>query len=153
MRSRMTYDKHEIKEIIDKCDACFLAMVDPEGKPYVLPFNFGYENDTLYLHSDQKGKKMDVLKNNPNVCVAFSTDHKLFFRHETVACSYGMDYRSVLAYGKVVFIEDYDEKVRVLNIIMRKYAGKEFRYNTPAVNNVAVYKVEITKIEGKVSGS
>lgn len=153
MRSRMTYDKFEIKQIIDKCDSCFLAMVDQEGKPYLLPFNFGYQDDTIYLHSDPNGKKIDILKNNPDVCVAFSTDHKLFFRHETVACSYGMDYRSVLAYGKIVFIEDYDEKVKVLNIIMRKYAGKEFNFNAPAVNNVAVYKVEISKIEGKVSGS
>lgn len=149
----MTYDKFEIKQIIDKCDCCFLAMVDQEGKPYVLPFNFGYEDDTIFLHSDTKGKKIDILKTNPNVCLAFSTDHKLFFRHETVACSYGMDYRSVLAYGKVVFIEDFDEKVRVMNIIMRKYAGKEFSFNAPAVNNVAVYKVEVSKIEGKVSGS
>ncbi len=153
MRSRMTYDKFEIKQIIDKCDSCFLAMVDQEGKPYLLPFNFGYEDDTIYLHSDPKGKKIDILKNNPDVCVAFSTDHKLFFRHETVACSYGMDYRSVLAYGKVIFIDDYDEKMKVLNIIMRKYTDKEFSFNAPAVNNVAVYKVEISKIEGKVSGS
>lgn len=149
----MTYDKFEIKQIIDKCDSCFLAMVDQEGKPYLLPFNFGYEDDTIYLHSDPKGKKIDILKNNPDVCVAFSTDHKLFFRHETVACSYGMDYRSVLAYGKVIFIDDYDEKMKVLNIIMRKYTDKEFSFNAPAVNNVAVYKVEISKIEGKVSGS
>jgi len=149
----MTYDKFEIKQIIDKCDSCFLAMVDQEGMPYVLPFNFGYEDDTIFLHSDTKGKKIDILKNNPNVCLAFSTDHKLFFRHETVACSYGMDYRSVLAYGKVVFIDDYDEKVKVLNIIMRKYTDKEFNFNAPAVNNVAVYKVEVSKIEGKVSGS
>jgi len=153
MRSRITYDKFEIKQIIDKCDSCFLAMVDQEGMPYVLPFNFGYEDDTIFLHSDTKGKKIDILKNNPNVCLAFSTDHKLFFRHETVACSYGMDYRSVLAYGKVVFIDDYDEKVKVLNIIMRKYTDKEFNFNAPAVNNVAVYKVEVSKIEGKVSGS
>lgn len=153
MRTRMTYDKLELKEIIDKCEVCYLGMVDQQGLPYVLPFNFGYEDGIIYLHSAQTGRKMDVLKNDPNVCVAFSTDHKLFFRHENVACSYGMDYRSVLAFGKIVFIEDYDEKVKVLNIIMRKYTGKDFPYNAPAVNNVAVYMVNIEKIEGKISGS
>jgi nitroimidazol reductase NimA-like FMN-containing flavoprotein (pyridoxamine 5'-phosphate oxidase superfamily) len=149
----MTNDKLELKEIIDRCDACYLGMVDQQGLPYVLPFNFGYEEGIIYLHSAQTGRKMDIMKNNPNVCVVFSTDHKLFFRHETMACSYGMDYRSVLAFGKIVFIEDYDEKVRVMNIIMRKYTGKDFPYNAPAINNVAVYKVDVEKMEGKISGS
>jgi len=149
----MTNDKLELKEIIDRCDASYLGMVDQQGLPYVLPFNFGYEEGIIYLHSAQTGRKMDVMKNNPNVCVAFSTDHKLFFRHENVACSYGMDYRSVLAFGKIVFIDDFDEKVRILNIIMRKYAGKDFPYNAPAIHNVAVYKVDVEKMEGKISGS
>ena len=153
MRQRMTYDKREIKEIIDRCEACFIGMVDPDGLPYVLPFNFAYEEGHIYLHSDKIGRKMDVLKANPNVCVAFSTDHKLYFRHETVACSYGMDYRSVLAFGKVEFINDYDEKVRVMNLIMEKYTGKTFSYNKPAIDNVEIYRVAISKIEGKVSGS
>jgi nitroimidazol reductase NimA-like FMN-containing flavoprotein (pyridoxamine 5'-phosphate oxidase superfamily) len=149
----MTYDKKEIQDIIDKCDTCFIGMVDPEGKPYVLPMNFGYEDGVIYLHSAKTGRKIDIMKDNPEVCIAFSTDHNIFFRNETVACSYGMDYRSVLAYGKVVFVDDYEEKARILNVIMRKYTGKDFSYNAPAVNNVEIYKVEPEKIEGKVSGS
>lgn len=152
MANTLYTDHQNAKEVIDKCDACFLGMIDQDNKPYVLPFNFGYENETIYLHSAPMGKKIDILKSNPDVCVSFSTDHKLFHRHETVACSYGMRYRSVLAFGKVEFIEDFDEKVNVLNIIMKKYAGQEFSYNAPAVNNVSVYKVVIEKIETKISG-
>jgi len=70
-----------------------------------------------------------------------------------VACSYGMDYRSVLAFGKVEFIADNNEKERILNLIMEKYTGKTFSYNKPAVDNVVVYRVVVSKIEGKVSGS
>jgi len=152
MANTLYTDHQNAKEVIDKCDVCYLGMIDQENKPYVLPFNFGYENETIYLHSSPMGKKIDILKTNPDVCVSFSTDHKLFHRHETVACSYGMRYKSVLAFGKVEFIENYDEKVKVLNIIMRKYAGQDFTYNPPAVNNVSVYKVVIDKIETKISG-
>lgn len=152
MATRMLTDQKRIQQIIDKCDVCYLGMVDTEGMPYVLPFNFGYEDEIIYLHSGPDGRKIDILRSNNSVCVAFSTDHKLFHRHETVACSYGMHYRSVVAMGKVEFIEDYDEKVKVLNIIMRKYAGRDFPYNAPAVNNVAIYKVLVSKITGKESG-
>jgi hypothetical protein len=53
----------------------------------------------------------------------------------------------------VVFVDDYEEKARILNVVMRKYTGKDFSYKAPAVNNVEIYKVEPVKIEGKVSGS
>lgn len=152
MANRMTSRPEDIRSIIDKCEACYVGMVDLEGKPYVLPFNFGFGDGVIYLHSAGEGKKIDILRQNPEVCVAFSTDHQLFHRHEPVACSYGMKYRSVLAHGKVVFIEDYEEKEMVLNIIMRKYTGQDFSFNAPAVNNVCVYKVEVTKFEGKESG-
>ncbi|TVQ94251.1 MAG: pyridoxamine 5'-phosphate oxidase family protein [Bacteroidetes bacterium] len=152
MANTLYTDPKKAKEVIDKCDVCYIGMIDPDNKPYVLPFNFGYEDDIVYLHSAPIGKKIDVLKNNPEICVTFSTDHMLFHRHEQVACSYGMRYKSVLISGKVEFIEDYDEKVRVLNIIMRKYTGKNFDYNTPAVKNVAIYKVIPEKTETKFSG-
>jgi uncharacterized protein len=151
MANTLYTDHANAKEVIDKCDACYMGMVDSDNNPYVLPFNFGYENETIYLHSAAFGKKIDILKFNPQVCVSFSTDHKLFHRHDNMACSYGMRYRSVLAFGKVVFVEDYDEKVEIMNIIMRKYTGRDFQYNAPAINNVSIYKVVIEKIETKIS--
>ncbi len=152
MRNRTITDKSEIKTIIDKCDVCYLSMADDDNKPYVLPFNFGYEDNTIFFHSAPEGKKIDILRKNPHVCVAFSTDHKLFKRNEEVACSYGMCFRSVVAHGTIVFVDDFDEKKKILNIIMRKYTGKDFSYNAPAVKNVAIFKVEITKIEGREMG-
>ncbi len=148
----MISNPQKIQEIIDQCDTCYVGMVDPEGKPYVLPFNFGFEEGSIFLHMAAQGKKMEVLKNNPAVCVAFSTDHELFHRHDQVACSYGMRYRSVLAYGKAEFIDDYDEKVRIMNVTMRKYTGKDFTYNPPAISNVCIIRISIEKIEGKLSG-
>ncbi len=151
MPNTLYTDHKNAKQVIDKCEACYIGMIDQNNMPYVLPFNFGYENETIYLHSAPFGKKLDILKNNPLVCVNFSTDHLLFHRHEQVACSYGMRYRSVLAFGKVEFVEDFDEKLKIMNIIMRKYTGKDFEYNAPAINNVAIYKVNIDKIETKIS--
>ena len=141
-----------INEIIDKCDVCYIGMVDEEQMPYVLPFNFGYHNNTLYLHGSGNGKKIDILKKNINVCVAFSTDHELKAVNDNVACSYSMSFRSVLMYGKVSFITDYEKKEEALNYIMQKYTGKDFSYNKPAVNDICIFKVNIEKMTGKSSG-
>jgi nitroimidazol reductase NimA-like FMN-containing flavoprotein (pyridoxamine 5'-phosphate oxidase superfamily) len=152
MKSRVLNFKPELEEIINRCDVCHLAMVDENNKPYVLPFNFGYKNGEIFLHSAQTGKKIDILKKNNEVCVAFSTDYDLRYQNEDVACSYSWKYRSVLAYGKVEFITDMDKKVEALNAVMANYTKRVFKYNDPAVNDVNCYKVVIEKLDGRAYG-
>lgn len=142
-----------IEEIITSCEVCSVGMVDQENMPYTLPFNFGFENNTVYLHSAPVGRKIDILMNKPDVCIAFSTAHELYLQSEQVACSYGMKYKSVLVKGKVEFVEDFDEKIRILNIIMKQYTRRDdFTYSSPAVMNVAVMKVVAKSIEAKAFG-
>lgn len=153
MKSRFITLTDEIERLITSCEACYVGMVDQENKPYTLPFNFGFEDGTLYLHSAPVGRKIDILSKNPHVCVAFSTAHELYVQAENVACSYGMKYKSVLIEGEVEFIDDLDEKIRVLNIIMRQYTKRDdFKYNAPAVKNVAVMRVKTNSISAKAFG-
>ncbi len=153
MRKNNFTNWDKVETIINKCETCSLAMVDENNMPYVLPFNFGYENKTIYFHGAKMGKKIDILKKNPNVCIAFSTDNVLQFQNENVGCSYSMKFRSVVACGKAEFIGNFEEKTRVLNIVMKKYANRDnFTFNTPAVNNIEIFKVEVTSVTGKESG-
>ena len=148
LKDREIKDFNEIEEILKTAQVCHVGMVD-DGKPYVLPMNFGYVENTIYLHSAPDGKKIDILTKNNNVCISFDIDQKLKYRDEHVACSWGMRFRSVVLSGKVFFIEDNVEKINCLNIIMKHYTNKEFSYNLPAVKNVKIWKVEIEEITGK----
>ncbi|MBP6977678.1 MAG: pyridoxamine 5'-phosphate oxidase family protein [Bacteroidales bacterium] len=152
MKSRTIESPQAIYAIINQCEVCHVGMVDTENKPYVLPFNFGFEEGIIYLHSAPQGKKINILQQNDHVCIAFSSDYVLRYQHADVACSWSMKYRSVLAYGRVEFIEDLTQKARVLNVIMKKYAGREFSYNQPALVNVKVYRVVVSRFEGKAYG-
>ena len=152
MKNRPITTRADQEKIIRKCVFCNIAMVDPEGKPYVIPMNFGFDGEYIYLHGSSTGKKVDILKNNPDVCLSFSTDHELRYVNEEVACSWSMRYRSVLVYGKAEFIDDPDEKIRCLNLVMAHYTDRKFEYSTPAVREVMVFRVKIEKIEGRVYG-
>ncbi|MFO7922130.1 MAG: pyridoxamine 5'-phosphate oxidase family protein [Bacteroidales bacterium] len=153
MQPKTDLKPKDIEVILEKCDACYLGMADEGGVPYVLPFNFGYRDGSLYLHGGPGGKKFEVLKGNNRACAAFSTDHELRGRHEHVACSWFMKYRSVLLHGYIEMIDDYDEKVKALNIIMEKYTGKgDYSYNAPAVNNVRAFRLVVEKAEGRTFG-
>jgi nitroimidazol reductase NimA-like FMN-containing flavoprotein (pyridoxamine 5'-phosphate oxidase superfamily) len=127
-------------------------MVDESNMPYVIPMNFGYGEAAVFLHGSRAGRKNDILKQNPDVCLSFSTDHELRYVNEEVACSWAMRYRSVLVFGRVEFVEDPDEKIYGLNVIMAHYSDREFSYNDPAIKDVQVYKVVIERMEGRAYG-
>lgn len=150
MRSKWLDELSDIEAIIKRCDVCHLAMTDELKEPYVVPMNFGYHHQTLFFHGDQHGKKMNILRENPMVSVSMSTDHRLFNQNQDVACSYGMEYSSVVLSGKIEFVEDIGEKEQALQIIMQQYTNHPITFNGPAVQNVAVFKLTIEKMRGKL---
>lgn len=153
MKYRMINLQSAKDEIVRKCQVCYVSMVDLHGEPYVLPFNFGYDGEYIYLHSAQSGKKISILEKNPSVCIAFSTDHELYHQSEKMACSYGMKYRSVLIRGSVEFLDGDDDKMQALNHIMKQYTGQEdFTYGIPSVRNVMVFRVRVEQMEARVFG-
>jgi uncharacterized protein len=152
MRAKLITLQKDIDEIIEKCDVCYVGMVDKQNKPYVVPFNFGYREGVIYLHSSRKGLKVDILQNSPEVCIVFSADHLLKFQSEQVACSYSMHYRSVQAFGEIEFVEDREQKIEILNIIMANYASREFIYNEPSLREVLTFKVNVKRFSGKIFG-
>lgn len=141
-------NKNELLEVIGKCKVCHIGFVDNET-PYVLAFNFGYKDNVIYIHCAKEGHKIEVLKKNNRVCVEFDTDQEVFARHEEVACSWRMRYRSVIAWGKAEIINDYDQKVEGLKVFMRNYSERDFNFSAPSVNNVNVICIKIEKITGR----
>ncbi len=152
-KKRIITKETEIEEIIKKSVCCYVGMVDENNRPYVLPFNFGYKDKCIYLHSAPTGKKIDILKKNNSVCIVFSIDHDLSWQHPDVACSYSMSYKSVICNGKVEFIEDFEKKVEAMNIIMQQYTGRDFQYSKPAVDGVLLYKVVVEELTAKEFGN
>lgn len=152
MRTVSVEEHLRIEALIRRCPLCYVGMADEKGIPYVLPMNFGYEDEIIYLHSAQEGHSISILEGNPNICVTFCTDPQLVWQDEEVACSYRMRSESIICHGSVVFEEAYDEKVNALNIIMRQYSDKEFTYSAPAVKNVKIWKVAIENISAREFG-
>ncbi len=153
MKSRLITSAQEIEEVINASVVCHVGMVQEDSVPYVLPFNFGYDGNRLFIHSGPQGKKIDIWKQNSRVCVAFSTDYQMRIQNESVACSYSMRYRSVLVHGNIEQIFEMNEKERILNVIMKKYAGRDnFSYSRPALENVSVFEVVPLTIEGRAYG-
>ncbi|MDD2314538.1 MAG: pyridoxamine 5'-phosphate oxidase family protein [Proteiniphilum sp.] len=152
MRTVSVEELQHIESLIRSCPLCYVGMADEQGVPYVLPMNFGYEEEVIYLHSAQEGRSISILGKNPQVCITFCTEPRLVWQDKEVACSYRMRAESVICHGNVSFEEEYDEKVKALDIIMQQYSDRAFSYSAPAVKNVKIWKVPIDKVTAKEFG-
>jgi len=152
MRTSFIEDKKELESIVKKCDVCFVGMVEEDGTPYVIPMNFGYTNHEIILHSGPHGKHLGLLALNNRVCVTFCTEHKLVYQHPDVACSYSMTSKSVLCKGAVSFVEDLKEKEELMSLLMKNYTNRPFKFSTPALMNVKVWRVKVDEMTGKSFG-
>jgi len=143
-------DPKEIDAILQAAPVCRIAMAEG-GSPYIIPVNFAVNNSHLYFHCAQLGKKIDLLRNNTAVCFEVDIPGDLVMGE--AACSWGMKYKSVIGFGQAFFIEGADEKKKALNILMKKYAGRDsFAYADDALDKVLVIGVRIEKLSGKQSG-
>jgi len=152
MRTSFIIDKEEIEDIINHCDVCFVGITEADGTPYVIPMNFGYSDNEIILHSATEGKHQKLLELSNRVCVTFCSDRKLVYQHPDVACSYSMLAKSVVCKGSVSFVEDLVEKELALNLTMKNYTDRSFKYSKPALINVKVWRVKIDEMTAKSFG-
>jgi nitroimidazol reductase NimA-like FMN-containing flavoprotein (pyridoxamine 5'-phosphate oxidase superfamily) len=152
MRTLFIEDRSEIEKIMTSCKTCYLAMAE-DNIPYVLPMNFALDGDSVILHSAQSGRMWETLQKNPNVCINWTLGEELKWQDVRVGCSYRVKSKSVLVEGEAAIIDDYDEKYRLLEVLMRQYSDRKFKFNKPAVKNVGIVKVKIKKLTAKEFGA
>ena len=140
---------NEIEQIFKEALVCRLGMFD--GKiPYIVPMNFGYRDNTLYFHSALVGRKIDILKKNPDVCFEIDIPGKTITSDK--ACNWSMVFLSIIGEGSVLFIDNESEKIKALNIIMSHYSDKDnWDFNKKMMGKTLVFKVEIENISVKRS--
>lgn len=147
----MRRPKREIKEmadickVLDECKVCRLGLCDG-GEVYIVPMNYGYTCEagtfTFYFHSAKVGRKIEVLKKNPEVCVELDGRHGLMEAEKP--CGHSYYFASFIGNGTALLAENADEKLKGLKIIMKHQTGKEFdNFDEKWVNAVEVVRVQV----------
>ena len=139
----------EIDAILKRAPVVRLAMVDG-GEPYVVPLNFGYDGASLVCHSAVAGRKIEVLRRNPRVCFEVTVDETVVTG--SIGCKSSAEYRCVIGYGTVRFIEGREEKIRALDTLMGKFAPGPFSYADEQLAKTTVFAVDIESVSGKKAG-
>ena len=149
-KDREVTEPAAIREILDGADILHMGLFDGEY-PYVVPVHFGYtfSGDTLvfYTHGAKEGHKLDLIRENPNICVQVDCDVKTL--PAKVACGYGSTFASVIAKGKAELLEDPAEKAEALKILMKCQTGMDFPINEAMASAVAVLRITAAEYTAK----
>ena len=149
-RERQITDEMQIQQILDKGKVLHLGL-SVNDEPYVVPMNYGYtrENGKLvvYLHSAVRGKKLDMIRENPKVFFEVCCDIQPF--EGVKPCQYGMVYSSVMGRGTARIVEDVEEKKRAMTVLMKTQTGKDFTFEDRLVSMVAVTRIDVEEYTAK----
>jgi hypothetical protein len=144
-------DQGIIENILSKSEVCRLGIMDGD-KPYIVPLNYGYKDNAIYIHSAPLGKKIELLKQNNYVCFEIEFYSEVYRKDK--ACDWGTKYRSVIGYGSIDFITDFEQKKAGLDIIMAHYGKKDNNvYQDKQVEFIVILKLNIEEITGKQLGN
>jgi nitroimidazol reductase NimA-like FMN-containing flavoprotein (pyridoxamine 5'-phosphate oxidase superfamily) len=141
----MSMDEKE--ELLARALAGRLGMCK-DNQPYAVPMCFLYHDGRIFFHSARQGRKMDFMRANPTVC--FQVDeHSLV--SSSKPCKFTMNYHSVVAVGRVRFLADSKEKLKILKLLVRKYDTGNLAelLSEKKTNRVEVGEITIAEISGK----
>lgn len=104
-------------EILQKCGHAVLSIQDDiTGYPYAVPISPVYCDNHIYVHSAPIGHKISALKAHPNVSLCVVDKDEI---HPEKLTSY---FKSVIVFGTARFVTDPEEKRRILEKLVEKFA-------------------------------
>lgn len=139
--------EERVREMLLSSTEGTLAMHGDDGYPYALPMNYIYLNDAIYIHTANRGYKIDALRQNNKV--GFS----VIARSQIAPELYTTRYESVVATGDVEFVEDPKERQLVMETIVKRFSpGLEEggqKFIKAAIDRTAIIKINIREMKGK----
>ena len=148
--------KTKIIKFLNEEDTGRISSIDEHGFPQIIPMNFVFLNDSVYMHSHIRGEKIENIKRNSKV--VFEVDRNLeflpsYFSDPEDASLADTLYISVVIKGEALLVENNEEKVLALNGLMKKYQP-EGRYkpmdkDMDVLDATAVIKIIPKEMNGK----
>ena len=148
--------KTKIIKFLNEEDTGRISSIDEHGFPQIIPMNFVFLNDSVYMHSHIRGEKIENIKRNSKV--GFEVDRNLeflpsYFSDPEDASLADTLYISVVIKGEALLVENNEEKVLALNGLMKKYQP-EGRYkpmdkDMDVLDATAVIKIIPEEMNGK----
>lgn len=138
--------REEVEEVLAAARVMRLAL-SVDDRPYVVPLNFGYNAGAIYFHCAKEGRKLDMIRLNPQV--SFEVESDVAIIEADAPCGWTTHFRSVIGFGKAVTVEDEAEKLRGMDVLMAHHGAAKGEYDKHNFDHAAIVRVDIEEMTGK----
>ena len=149
-RNDRAQDRDFSLSLIDRCTHGVMALSTGESVPYCLPLSFARVGDDLFFHCAREGRKVDLLRRFPQVCVTFVGEDRPAF---VAPAEYTTYFQSVLITGRACEVTDPAEKTEALRVLCQKVTPEHMEGFAAAMEKslavTAVWKIHMEEITGK----
>lgn len=148
-RFKQALSEEECIKVLKEAPRGVLSVITEAGYPYALPIDHWYDEktNTVCFHGAKAGHKIDCIEKCDKVSF---TCYDEGFRKEG---EWALNISSVIAFGRIKKVTDYDRTVEICSGICRKftddeeYLAKEIKESVP---NVLCLEIEIEHMTGKL---
>jgi len=148
--NRELKQKSEIDTILKNGKFAVISMCKND-EPYIVSLSYGYDSkkNSLYFHCAQNGLKLEFLSANNKVCATVIEDGGYIIGE----C--GHNYKSVVFWGDMQFVNDMDEKKHGMSILLNHLETKDSVIKEKLLQSEDYYqkmkilRLDIKQIHGK----
>ena len=129
-----------------------LASVGPDGWPYVVPLLYVWMNGEIWVHNTRaRGHLRTNVDHDSRVSFEVDDPGEVF-AYGRFECDTSVAYRSIVAFGRIRVVEEWDQKKAFFDAFMEKYSDPDWdrpRGFYPRLDQVTVYAISVERMTGK----
>jgi nitroimidazol reductase NimA-like FMN-containing flavoprotein (pyridoxamine 5'-phosphate oxidase superfamily) len=148
---RATYDRALVHAVLDEAYLCHVGakMAD---RPMVQPTFHWRDGDKLYIHGSSKNGLFQTLIDGEEACITVTILDGLVMARS--AFHHSANYRCVMIFSKATVIEEEAEKLRILDLMMKKITPERMEGvrapNPQELKATTVLEFDISEVSAKV---
>ena len=139
--------------LIDRCTFGVVAISTGEDTPYCLPLSLVRVDNALYFHCAKQGRKLDLLRKNPRVCVTFvGASEPAYVESGNMYTDF---FQSAMVTGTAFEVSEDEEKTLALRALCAKLTPQDMtgdrfeRAIASSLNATGVWRIEMEEITAK----
>jgi nitroimidazol reductase NimA-like FMN-containing flavoprotein (pyridoxamine 5'-phosphate oxidase superfamily) len=148
---RAVYDRAAIYEILDEGFVCHVGFSAGE-QTYVIPTMYARVGDFLYFHGSAASRMLRGISSGISVCITVTLTDGLVLARSVF--NHSMNYRSVVALGAAVLVDDSAEKLNALHAFTEKILPGRWndarQPNEKELKATSILRLPLTEISAKV---
>ena len=134
-------------ELLQTAEYGVLSMVDRDRKPYGIPVNFVFDEESIYIHCAPEGRKLDIVECYEDVSFCIVGQVNLLPSRFTT------EYESLVLTGCATIITSDEERMHALELLLEKLSPEHkaigMKYAKKSFYRTDIIRLDFTAFSGK----